>query len=125
MCLNHNASMTTQVTIDLYVQAVDLAKEKEGIGNQEKLILNRFKILLRSGAVNDADSEMAQIGKVRKKTLHSIRELAESIFEDWVRKLNVVEAERDRMLREGKRRADFAEGILINEFRSKGIIVDN
>lgn len=117
--------MTTQETIDLYVQAVDLAKEKEGIGNQEKLILNRFKILLRSGAVNDADSEMAQIGKVRKKTLHSIRELAESIFEDWVRKLNVVDAERDRMLREGKRRADFAEGILINEFRSKGIIVDN
>lgn len=117
--------MTNQEAIDLYVQAVDLAKEKEGIGNQEKLVLNRFKILLRSGAVSDADSEMAQIGKVRKKTLHSIRELAESIFEDWVRKLNVVEAERDRMLREGKKRADFAEESLINEFRSKGIIADN
>ena len=123
--MNDSAIINSPETIDLYVQAVDLAKEKEGIGNQEKLVLNRFKILLRSGAVSDADSEMAQIGKVRKKTLLSIRELAESIFEDWVRKLNVVEAERDRMLREGKRRADFAEGILINEFRSKGIIVDN
>ncbi len=117
--------MTNQKTIDLYVQAVDLAKEKEGIGNQEKLLLNQFRILLRSEAVSDADSEMAQVGKVRKKTLHSIRELAESIFEDWVRKLNVVEAERDRMLREGKKQADFAEESLINEFRSKGIIVDN
>lgn len=68
---------------------------------------------------------MTQIGKVRNKTLHSIRELAESILEDWVRKLNVVEAEHDRMLREGKKRADFAEKCLIKEFRSKGIIVDN
>lgn len=117
--------MTNQEIIDLYAQAVDLAKEKEGLGNQDKLLLNRFKILLRSGAVSDADSEMAQIGKVRKKTLHSIRELVESIFEDWVRKLNVVEAERDRMLREGKKRADLAEESLINEFISKGIIVDN
>ncbi len=71
--------MTNQKTIDLYVQAVDLAKEKEGIGNQEKLLLNQFRILLRSEAVSDADSEMAQVGKVRKKTLHSIRELAESL----------------------------------------------
>ena len=117
--------MTNQEIIDLYAQAVDLAKEKEGLGNQDKLLLNRFKILLRSGAVSDADSEMAQIGKVRKKTLHSIRELVESIFEDWVHKLNVVEAERDRMLREGKKRADLAEESLINEFISKGIIVDN
>ena len=29
------------------------------------------------------------------------------------------------MLREGKKRADFAEESLINEFRSKGIIADN
>ena len=123
--MSGNSIMTNQETIDLYVQAVDLAKEKEGIGNQEKLLLNQFRILLRSGAVSDADSEMAQIGKVRKKTLHSIRELAESFFEDWVRKLNVVEAERDKMLREGKKRADFAEESLINEFRSKGIIADN
>ena len=123
--MSGNSIMTNQETIDLYVQAVDLAKEKEGIGNQEKLLLNQFKMLLRSGAVSDADSEMAQVGKVRKKTLHSIRELAESFFEDWVRKLNVVEAERDKMLREGKKRTDFAEESLINEFRSKGIIADN
>lgn len=89
------------------------------------MILNRFKILLLSVAVDDADSEMVQIGKVRKITLHSIRELAESIFEDWVRQLNVVDAERDRMLCEGKKRANFAEESLINEFMSKGIIDEN
>ena len=60
--------MTNLETIDLYVRAVDLAKEKEGLGNQDKLLLNRFKILLRSGAVSDADSEMAQ------KYLESVQE---------------------------------------------------
>ncbi len=117
--------MIEQDTIDLYVKAVDLAKEKEGLGNQEKLLLNRFKILLRSGAVDDADNEMAQIGKVRRKTLHSIRELAESLFEDWVRNLRITDAERDRMLIDGKKRADFAEESLLNELRFQGIVVDN
>lgn len=106
--MNDSAIINSPETIDLYVQTVDLAKEKEELGNQDKLLLNRFKILLRSGVVSDADSEMAQIGKVRKKTLHSIRELAESIFEDWVRKLIIVEAERDWVLREGKKRQETA-----------------
>lgn len=51
MCVIDSAMMTIQDTIDLYVQAVDLAKEMEGIGNHDKLILNRFKILLSSGVV--------------------------------------------------------------------------
>ena len=35
--------LISQETIDLlYVQAVDLAKENEGLGNLEKLLLNRF-----------------------------------------------------------------------------------
>ena len=46
--------MTNQQTIDLYVNAVELAMQKEGLGNQDKMLLNRFKILLRSGAQTDA-----------------------------------------------------------------------
>ena len=56
-----------------------LAKDKEGLSNQKKLILNYFKMPLRSGMVEDADSEAVRRGKVRKKTFHSLRELAESI----------------------------------------------
>lgn len=114
--------MNNQDIIDLYVQAVDLAKEKEGLSNQSKMILNKFKILLRSGAASDADSDIARIGKVRKKTLHSIRELAESIFEDWVRNLRITDEERDRMLSDGKKRADLAEEYLLNELRRKGLV---
>lgn len=110
---------------DLYVQAVDLAKEKEGLSNQDKLILNRFKMLLRSGAVEDADNEIARIGKVRKQTLHSIRELAESIFEDWVRNLDTNDAERERILREGKQRAGNTEEYLLNELRLRGLVNDD
>lgn len=44
------------------------------------MILNKFKILLLSGATGDADRELAQIGKVRKDTIHKVRELAENIF---------------------------------------------
>ena len=76
--------MSKQDIIDLYVKAVDLTKDKKELSNQEKLILNRFKIVLRSGAVEVADSEIAQMGKVRRKTIHNVRELAESVFEDWV-----------------------------------------
>jgi len=57
---------TNQQTIDLYVKAVDLAKQKEGLSNQDKMILNRFKILLRSGATEDADNELTRIGKVNR-----------------------------------------------------------
>ena len=53
---------TNQQTIDLYVKSVELAKRKDGLGNQEKKILNRFKILLRSGATENADNELASMG---------------------------------------------------------------
>ena len=121
---NTSPIMTNQDTIDLYVKAVDLAKQKDGLENKDKMILNKFKLLLLSGAESDADREMAQIGKVRKKTLHRLRELAESIFEDWVRKHDVVDAERDRMLEEGKKRADIAEERLLDVYRLKGIVVE-
>lgn len=107
--------MNNQQIIDLYVKAVELAMQKEGLGNQDKMILNRFKILLRSGATEDADNELTQIGKVKKTTLHNIRELAESVFEDWVRHLDVDDAERERMLDEGKRRGDVAEAYLLGQ----------
>lgn len=113
-----------QPTIDLYLKAVDLAKQKEGLGNQDKMILNRFKILLRSGATEDADGELARMGKVKRTTLHSIRELAESVFEDWVRNLDVDDAERERMLDKGKRRGDVAEAYLLSELKSQGMISD-
>lgn len=114
-----------QPTIDLYLKAVDLAKQKEGLGNQDKMLLNRFKILLRSGATEDADVELARMGKVRKTTLHSIRELAESVFEDWVRNLDVEDAERERMLEDGKRRGDAAEAYLLSQLKQQRIIVED
>lgn len=114
---------SNQKVIDLYAKAVDLAKENDRLSNQDKLLLNRFKILLRSKAVSDANSELAQIGKVRRKTLHRVRELAEGVFEDWVRNLNIADTERDRMLEEGKKRADFAENLLLHEFERQGLVV--
>lgn len=65
---------TNQQTINLYVKAVELAKQKNGLGNQDKMLLNRFKILFGSGVTEDADSELAQMGKVRRTTLHNVRE---------------------------------------------------
>lgn len=115
---------TNQQTIDLYVKAVELAKQKEGLSNQDKMILNRFKILLRSGATEDADDELAQMGKVKRTTLHSIRELAESVFEDWVRNLDVEDAERERMLDDGKQRGDAAEAYLLSQLESQGMIIE-
>ena len=117
--------MTPHTPIDLYVQAVDLAKEKDGLSNQDKLLLNRFKMLLRSGAVVDADSEIARMGKIRKKTIHNLRELAESIFEDWVRNLDTDDTERESILREGKQRAKYAEENLMNELRIQGLVTEN
>ena len=115
---------TNQQTINLYVKAVELAKQKEELGHQDKMLLNRFKILLRSGATEDADSELARMGKVKRTTLHSIRELAESVFEDCVRNLDVEDAERERMLEDGKRRGDAAEAFLLGQLESQGMISD-
>lgn len=76
--------------IDWYVKAVDLAKQGKGLSNQEKMILNKFKILLLSGATGDANRELAQIGKVRKDTIYKVRLLSESISEDWIRRLPLL-----------------------------------
>lgn len=114
--------MCNQDTVDLYVSAIDLAKENPALSNQEKALLNRFKILLRSGAVEEANSEMALMGKVKRETLHHIRELAEGIFEDRVRNSIIDDKERERMLNEGKRRADVAEEMLVNDLLMHGMI---
>ena len=111
-----------QDTIDLYLKAIDLAKEKEGLTNQEKMILNRFKILLRNDVVDEANREFAHIGKVTERALHKVRELAESIYEDWARNLYIDEEEREQMLEEGKRRADVAEKLLLDNLKMQGIL---
>ena len=111
--------------IDLYVKAIDLAKQKEGLSNQDKMILNRFKLLLRSDAADKADKEFVRIGKVTINTLLKVEELAESIFEDRVRNLDIVDEDRDRMLDEGKHRADSAVEYLLTEMRRQGLIVEN
>ena len=108
--------------VDLYVNAIDLAKENPTLSNQEKALLNRFKILLRSGAVEDANSEIALMGKVKRETLHHIRELAEGIFEDRARNCIVDDTERERILNEGKRRADVAEERLLYELLIHGML---
>ena len=110
---------------DLYVNAIDLAKDNPTLSNQEKALLNRFKILLRSEAVEEANSEMALMGKVKRETLHHIRELAEGIFEDRVRNSSVDDNERERILNEGKRRADVAEEMLVNDLLIHGMIYSN
>ena len=115
-------AMTEQDTIDLYLKAIELAKEREGLTNQEKMILNRFKILLRNDAVDEANREFAQIGKVTESALHKVRELAESIYEDWVRSLSIDEEEREQMLEEGKRRADVAENLLLDTLKMQGLL---
>ena len=116
--------MTNQDTIDLYVKAVDMVSQKDGLENKDKMILNKFKLLLLSGAESDADREMAQIGKVRKKTLHRLRELAESIFEDHIRNCKITDTERDMALEEGKKRADYAEEYLLKTLTIQGLVVD-
>ena len=86
------------------------------------MILNRFKILLRNDAVDEANSELAQIGKVTESALHKVRELAESFYEDWVRSLSIDENEREQMLEEGKRRADGAEKLLLDDLKMQGLL---
>lgn len=56
-----------QEPLDLYVDAIDYAKENPALSNLEKALLNRFKVLLRSGAIEVANSEMALMGRLRKK----------------------------------------------------------
>ncbi len=117
--------MGKQDVIDLFVQAVDLAKERTGLSKQEKALLNKFKILLLNDSVDAADREFAQLGKIHKKTLHRIRELAEAIFEDLVRNLDANPEEREKELRDGKIRADLAEDYLLNLLKHQGLLLEN
>ena len=106
----------------LYVKAIDTAKENPTLSNQEKSLLNKFKIIMLSGSLDDVDREMTQLGMVKRSTLHSVRELAESIYEDWVRSLSIDEEEREQMLEEGKRRADVAENLLLDNLKMQGLL---
>ena len=106
----------------LYVKAIDTAKENPTLSNQEKSLLNKFKIIMLSGSLDDVDREMTQLGMVKRSTLHSVRELAESIYEDWVRSLSIDEEEREQMLEEGKRRADVAETLLSDNLKMQGLL---
>lgn len=74
------------------------------------------------GSVEGVDKEMALMGKVKRETLHHIRELAEGIFEDRVCNCNVDDNERERILNEGKRRAYVAEEMLVNALLMRGMI---
>jgi hypothetical protein len=118
--------MANHQIIDLYLKAVDLAKQREGLSNQDKMILNKFKILLLGDVTDDVDKEYAQIGKVRKTTVRRVRELAESIFEDWVRRNGkMIDGERERILAEGKKRADATEEALLKELELGGFVSEN
>lgn len=111
--------------VDLYVKAIDLAKENSSLSNQEKALLNKFKILLLSGSVEDVDREMSQWGRVKKSTLHRVRDLADGIYEDWVRNLDVDEDTRERMIEQGRKRVDEAECHLLDVFfKESWLIVD-
>ena len=114
-----------QNTIDLYVKSIDLAKDEEGLTNQDKLILSKFRVLLRGDSVDKADKEIAQVGKINRETLHQIRELAEGHFEVIVRSNEMSDSERERIIAEGKKRADSAEAFLLNELMIRGIIYND
>lgn len=112
-------------TIELYINAIDLAKERKDVSNQEKILLNRFKILLLNDAVQAMDRELKQMEKVTREALHHVRELAESCFEDMVRHLDVDENERDKFLTDGKQRADIAESFLTDYLIKSGLMNNN
>lgn len=111
--------MSVQETVELYVKAIDIAKANPSMSNQEKALLNKFKVLLLSGSVEDVDRDMAQFGKVKQSTLHSVRELADGIYEDWVRGLILDEDQRIIMIESWRKKVDEAERqmmeVLFNE----------
>lgn len=112
-----------QNTIDLYIKAIDFAKEQKNISEQGKIILNRFKIIMLGGSVEKANIELEVTGKVKKSTVHNIRNLAESIYEDWVRNLRVNKETCDNMLKEGKLRADTCERTMLKDLETIGLLV--
>lgn len=114
-----------QEVIDLYVKAVDLAKQEPSLSNQKIMILNRLKICLLNGVQGEADKEMACFGKIKRSTIHKIRELAESCFEDLLRNAAMDDMARDQMLEEGKTRADMAEVTLLQGLIQFGLVIED
>ena len=51
----------------------------------------RFEFLFWNDAVDEANRVFAQIGKVTESALHRVREVTESIYEDWARSLSFGE----------------------------------
>lgn len=107
----------------LYVKAIDTAKENPTLSNQEKSLLNKFKIIMLSGSLDDVDREMTQLGMVKRSTLHSVRELADGIYEDWVRGSDMDEDKRMRVIEEGRRRVDEAEHQLIEVLFNESLLI--
>ena len=116
-------SVVNQKTIDLYVKAIDLAKEQKNVSEQSKILLNQFKMILLGGSIEDANKEFAAIGKIKKSTLHRIRELVGSVFEDKVLHSEADRETQDRMLKEGNMRADMAEDIIRNNLIAQGLLI--
>ena len=112
-----------QEIVELYVKAIDLAKEKTTLSNQEKALLNKLKIVLLSAAVEEVDREIAQLGKVKKSSLHSVRELADGIYEDWMRGLNLDEDKRTFMIESGRKRVDEAERQMIEDLFNESLLI--
>ena len=112
-------------TDDHLVAAVEVAKEKPGLSNEEKRILNKIKILLLDESVKDADTGMVTTGKIKNSTLEKIRNLAESVIEDWVRGYEIDEVVRDKMISDVKFRAHLAEEQIMDELRLRGLLIEN
>ncbi|MBQ9509458.1 MAG: hypothetical protein IJR53_08610 [Bacteroidales bacterium] len=115
--------MVDQKTTDLYVKAIDFAKEQKDVSEQGNIILNRFKIIMLGGSVENANKEFEITGKVKRSTLHNIRNLAESVYEDCVRNLGVDKETCDRILREGKLRADICEKTMLKDLEANSLLV--
>ena len=115
--------MSVQETVEFYVKAIDLAKENPTLSNQEKALLNKFNVLLLSGSVEDVDRNMAQFGKVKKSILHRVRELADGIYEDWVRGLKLDEDKRTVIIKSGRKRVDEAERQMIEVLFNESLLI--
>ena len=112
-----------QDIVELYVKAIDIAKANPFLSNQEKALMNKFKVILLSGSVEDVDRDVAQFGKVKKSTLHRVRELADGIYEDWVRGLKLDEDKRTVMIKSGRKRVDEVERQMIEVLFNESLLI--
>ena len=107
----------------LYVKAIDTAKENPTLSTQKKSLLNKFKFILLSGSVDEVDSELTQLGMVKRSTVHSVRELADGIYEDRVRGGDMDEDKRMMVIGEGRNRVDEAEHRLIEVLTNESLLI--